>query len=96
MTKCFNILLLQMNEQRTKLLEATQQCSALADALERKDLELEGQSQQIAEQEALLDQRGELVKNLKNREEEQNNMINLLRDNLEMRVQTDTEVSHKT
>lgn len=85
-----------MNEQRTKFLEATHQCSELAETLERKDLELEGHLQHIAEQESLLDQRDGLVKILKNKEEEHNNMIKLLRDNLEMRAQADTEVSYKT
>lgn len=85
-----------MNEQRTKFLEATQHSSELAEALERKDLELEGHLQHIAQQEALLDQRNGLVKILKEKEENQNNMIKLLRDNLEMRAQADTEVNYKT
>lgn len=85
-----------MNQQRTKFLEATQQSSELAEALERKDLELEGHLQHITEQETLLDQRDALVKILKDKEEDQNNIIMLLRDNLEMRTQADTEVSYET
>lgn len=85
-----------MNQQRTKLLEATQQCNELAEALERKDLELERHLQHISEQETLLDQRDGLVKLLKDKEKDQNNIIKLLRDNLEIRAQADTEVSDKT
>lgn len=84
-----------MNQQRTKLLDVTQQCSELAEALERKDLELEGHLQHISVQEALLDQRDGLIKILKDKEEDHNNIIKLLRDNLEMRAQTDSDVSYK-
>lgn len=90
------VLFSQMNEQRTKLLEATQQSNALTEALEKKDVELKCHLQHIAEQEATLDQRAELIKVLQKREEEQHSMIKLLRDNLEMHVQTDADVSCET
>lgn len=83
-----------MNQQRTKLLEATLQSSKLANVLEMKDVELEGHIQHIAEQEAILDRRDDLVKLLKDKEVDQNNMIKLLKDNLEMRAQADTDVSY--
>lgn len=82
-----------MNQQRSKLLEATRQNGELAEALQKKDMELERHLDTFGEQEQLLEQRNNVIKMLSEKDEEQTNIIKLLRTNLEMRNQADIDVS---
>lgn len=82
-----------MNQQRAKLLEATRQNGELAEALQKKDMELERHLDTFGEQEQLLEQRNNVIKMLSEKDEEQTNIIKLLRTNLEMRNQADIDVS---
>ncbi|XP_075972398.1 uncharacterized protein LOC142974127 [Anticarsia gemmatalis] len=88
-----------VNQQRAKLLEATKQNGELAQALQKKDSELEQQLENQAEQEQILEQkvreRDAVIKMLSEKEEEQTNIIKLLRNNLEMRTQADADLSQQ-
>lgn len=75
------------------MLEATRQNGELAEALQKKDMELERHIENLTEQERLLEQREGVIKMLSEKDEEQNNIIKLLRNNLEMRTQADMDVS---
>lgn len=74
-------------------MEATRQNGELAEALQKKDAELERHMDVISEQEQLLGQRNGLIKMLSGKEEEHTNIIKLLRNNLELRTQADMDVS---
>ncbi|XP_049865177.1 coiled-coil domain-containing protein 18-like isoform X2 [Pectinophora gossypiella] len=84
-----------LNQQRTKLAEATRQNSELADALAKKEVEIESQLEHLAEQEGLLEQREGVIKMYTEKEEEQSNIIKLLRTNLEIRTQADADLSQQ-
>ncbi|KAM3968304.1 uncharacterized protein ACR2FA_007664 [Aphomia sociella] len=84
-----------INQQRNKLLEATRQNGDLAEALQKKDLELERQSENITEQEQLLEERDGIIKILSKKYEEQTSNIKLLRNNLEMRAQADIDLNQQ-
>lgn len=97
---CFTKLLIKwitinvkVNQQRAKLLEATRQNGELAEALQKKDMELERHIESLTEQEQILEQRNGVIKMLSEKDEEQTNIIKLLRTNLEMRTQADMDVS---
>ncbi|XP_047023711.1 cilia- and flagella-associated protein 58-like [Helicoverpa zea] len=84
-----------VNQQRAKLLEATRQNGELAEALQKKDMELERHLDSFAEQEQLLEQRNGVIKMLSGKDEEQTNIIKLLRTNLEMRTQADMDLNQQ-
>ncbi|CAH0628987.1 unnamed protein product [Chrysodeixis includens] len=84
-----------VNQQRAKLLEATRQNGELAEALQKKDVELDQHLENLAEQERLLEQREGVIKMLSEKDEEQNNIIKLLRNNLEMRTQADMDLNQQ-
>ncbi|XP_026746828.1 COP1-interactive protein 1-like isoform X2 [Trichoplusia ni] len=84
-----------VNQQRAKLLEATRQNGELAEALQKKDMELERHIENLTEQERLLEQREGVIKMLSEKDEEQNNIIKLLRNNLEMRTQADMDLNQQ-
>lgn len=75
-------------------METTRQNGELAEALQKKDLELERHIENIAEQDHTIEQRDAIIKMLSDKEEEHTNIIKLLRNNLEMRSQADDEVSN--
>lgn len=75
-------------------METTRQNGELAEALQKKDLELERHIENIAEQDNTIEQRDAIIKMLSDKEEEHTNIIKLLRNNLEMRSQADDEVSN--
>lgn len=74
------------------MLETTRQNGNLAEALKKKDLELENHLEHLAEQENALEEREDLIKMLSDKEVEQANIIKLLRNNLEIRTQADSDV----
>uniref|UniRef100_A0A2A4JGC0 Uncharacterized protein n=1 Tax=Heliothis virescens TaxID=7102 RepID=A0A2A4JGC0_HELVI len=84
-----------VNQQRAKLLEATRQNGELAEALQKKDMELERHLDSFAEQEQLLEERNGVIKMLSGKDEEQTNIIKLLRTNLEMRNQADMDLNQQ-
>lgn len=84
-----------VNQQRAKLLEATRQNGELAEALQKKDMELERHLDTFGEQEQLLEQRNNVIKMLSEKDEEQTNIIKLLRTNLEMRNQADIDLNQQ-
>lgn len=73
-------------------METTRQNGELAEAIQKKDLELEQQIESLAEQEHIIQQRDGIIKMLSEKEEEHTNIIKLLRNNLEMRTQADIDV----
>lgn len=73
-------------------METTRQNGELAEAIQKKDLELEQQNESLAEQEHIIQQRDGIIKMLSEKEEEHTNIIKLLRNNLEMRTQADIDV----
>ncbi|KAH9640647.1 hypothetical protein HF086_000591 [Spodoptera exigua] len=84
-----------VNQQRAKLLEVTRQNEELSEALQKKDMELERHLDTFSEQEQLLDQRNAVIKMLSEKDEEQTNIIKLLRTNLEMRNQADIDLNQQ-
>lgn len=83
----------QVNHQRAQLLEATRQNGELAEALQKKEEELEQLSAGLGEQENGIEQREGVIKILSEKEEEQSNIIKILRNNIELRSHTDNNVS---
>lgn len=61
--------------------------------LQKKEMDLEQHREHLSEQENLLEQRDRVIKMLSEKEEEQANIIKLLRNNLEMRAQADSNVT---
>ncbi|XP_022829422.1 myosin heavy chain, striated muscle-like [Spodoptera litura] len=84
-----------VNQQRAKLLEATRQNGELAEALQKKDMELERHLDTFGEHEQILEQRNGVIKMLSEKDEEQTNIIKLLRTNLEMRNQADIDLNQQ-
>ncbi|KAJ0179249.1 hypothetical protein K1T71_004961 [Dendrolimus kikuchii] len=84
-----------INKQRAKLLETTRHNGELAEALQRKDLEIEQHLENLAEQESTLEQREGIIRMLTEKEEEQTNIIKLLRNNLEIRAQADSDLNQQ-
>ncbi|KAJ8724931.1 hypothetical protein PYW07_015889 [Mythimna separata] len=84
-----------VNQQRAKLQEADKQNRELTEALQKKDAELERHMDTITEQEHLLSQRNGVIKMLSGKDEEHNNIIKLLRNNLEMRNQADLDLNQQ-
>ncbi|XP_052751537.1 LOW QUALITY PROTEIN: myosin heavy chain, striated muscle-like [Galleria mellonella] len=84
-----------INQQRNKLLEVTRQNGELVEALQNKDTELERQLENLTEHEQLLYDRDNVIKMLSKKDDEQTNIIKLLRNNLEMRVQADTDLNQQ-
>lgn len=88
-----NILYFQVNHQRAQLLEATRQNGELAEVLQKKEEELEQFSATIADQDSCIEQREAKIKILSEKEEEQSNIIKILRNNLALRSDNDNNVS---
>lgn len=86
-------LTVQINKQRANLLETTRQNGELAQALQKKDEELDRHLERLAEQEHIMKQKDGCIQLLSDKEEEQTKIIKLLRNNLEMRTQADVDVS---
>ncbi|XP_028177176.1 myosin-11-like isoform X1 [Ostrinia furnacalis] len=84
-----------INQQRAKLLETTRQNGELAEALQKKDMELERHIETVAEQEHIIEQRDGIIKMLSEKEEEHTNIIKLLRNNLEIRTQADMDLNQQ-
>ncbi|XP_037297160.1 cingulin-like protein 1 isoform X2 [Manduca sexta] len=84
-----------INQQRAKLLEATRQNGELAEALQKKDIELDNHIEKINDLGQCLEQRDGVIKMISGKEEEQANIIKLLRNNLEMRAQADTDLTQQ-
>ncbi|CAG9791881.1 unnamed protein product [Diatraea saccharalis] len=82
-----------VKQQRANLIEATRQNGELAEALQKKDIELEQCVETISEQEHIVEQRDEIIKMLSQKEEEHTNIIKLLRNNLEMRTQAEVDLN---
>lgn len=86
----------QVNHQRAQLLEATRQNGELAELLQKKEEELEQFSATLAEQDRCIEQREGEIKILSEKEEEQSNIIKILRNNLALRSDSDSNVSYTT
>lgn len=71
----------------------TQQKDELAEALQRKDLEIEEHLKNLTEQEIALEQRDDIIRILTEKEGEQMNIIKEMRRHLEIRTQAEAEVS---
>ncbi|CAB3225010.1 unnamed protein product [Arctia plantaginis] len=84
-----------INQQRANLLETTRQNGELAQALQKKDEELDRHLERLAEQEHIMKQKDGCIKLLSDKEEEQTKIIKLLRTNLEMRTQADVDLSQQ-
>lgn len=72
------------------MLEATRQNDELAEGLQKKEEELEQLLSGLAEQESSIEQREQIISE---KEEEQTNIIQILRNNLELRSQEENNVS---
>lgn len=71
-------------------MEATRQNDELAEGLQKKEEELEQLLSGLAEQESSIEQREQIISE---KEEEQTNIIQILRNNLELRSQEENNVS---
>ncbi|CAG4940438.1 unnamed protein product [Colias eurytheme] len=82
-----------LNLHKNKVQEMTRKNNELAETLQRRNIDLEVHLETIARQEHALKQNEEIIKVLSQKEEEQANIIKLLRNNLEIRSQKDSELN---
>ncbi|XP_038213333.1 golgin subfamily A member 6-like protein 1 isoform X2 [Zerene cesonia] len=84
-----------LNLQKNKVQEITRHNNELAETLQRRNIDLEVHMETIGRQEHALQQNNEIIKVLSQKEEEQANIIKLLRNNLEIRSQKDSELNRQ-
>ncbi|XP_063375005.1 repetitive organellar protein-like [Cydia amplana] len=86
----------EMIKQHTlQLVEANLKNNTLTEVLNEKDIELQKRVEVITEQEHLLEEREAALKMLTVKNEEQTNIIKLLRNNLDERTQADIEINRQ-
>lgn len=84
---------LQLNQQKDKVQVITRENIELAQTLEKRNIDLELHIEKEAKQEYDIKQRDDVIKVLSQKEEEQANIIKLLRNNLENRSVVDSNVN---
>ncbi|XP_013185488.2 filamin-A-interacting protein 1 [Amyelois transitella] len=84
-----------VNQQKEKLLEASRQKEELVQLLQNKDLELERQTENLAQKDLLLEKKNDIIKMLSGQDDEQAKIINMLRNNLELRTHADSELKQQ-
>lgn len=75
-----------------KLEEITHRNTEMAEALHKKEIELEHNFNTMKEQDNILKENKDLIKILNDKEEEQANIIKLLKNHIETRAHMDSEV----
>ncbi|XP_053599579.1 CAP-Gly domain-containing linker protein 1-like isoform X2 [Plodia interpunctella] len=88
-------LLEMVSQQKEKLMEATRQHEELIELLQSKDMDLERQTADLALKESQLEKKNDIIQMLSGKDDEQANIIKLLRNSLEMRSQADSEFQQK-